>query len=127
MNEKAGSVLDGNQHNGESMVSHRQNRLTVYVAASLIAIGLTIASFNTIAAESKKLQQREVPEAVLHAFKSTYPSGRVGAYVREVRDGKTVYELETIEKSVRRDIIYSESGEVLELKSRSHPACCPRP
>ena len=83
---------------------------------------LTVAA---VADESVKLKRHEVPEAVLSAFNRAYPKARVNSYLRETREGKTVFELETIEKSTHRDLIYSATGEILEIEESLSPSALP--
>ena len=98
------------------------------IAALTFSVAATLFAGASFAAEpSVKLQKKDVPEAVMAAFKAAYPQAKVNAYLRETRDGKTVYELESTEKNVKRDIIYSGAGEALEIEEGLSPSALPEP
>lgn len=77
------------------------------------------------AQESVKISQKEVPEPVLSAFTKAYPKASVKNYLREMREGKTCYELETKDGSTKRDIIYAANGEVMEIEEALKPTELP--
>ena len=107
------------------------NQLSLFLAKCVLPMMMAVSgAFLTVAAvadESVKLKRHEVPEAVLGAFNRVYPKARVNAYLRETREGKTVFELETIEKSTHRDLIYSVAGEILEIEESLSPSALPGP
>ena len=93
---------------------------TAVLATSAIFIALFVQ-----AQESVKIVKKEVPEAVLSAFSKAYPNASVKTYLREMRDGKTCYELETKDGSTARDIIYTANGEVMEIEEALKPNALP--
>ena len=56
------------------------------------------------------------PQAVMSAFKQAYPNATILHVSRERRDGKVVYELETRDGTMRRDLIYDLEGHTLEIE-----------
>ena len=105
------------------------NQLQAFVSKCIllmmVGISSAILTVAAVADESVKLKRHEVPEAVLGAFNRAYPKARVNAYLRETREGKTVFELETIERSTHRDLIYSPAGEILEIEESLSPSALP--
>ena len=65
------------------------------------------------------------PAAVETAFKKSYPNATVKAVSKEVEDGKTIYEVESVDAGRRRDINYNADGSVIlyeeELKEADVP------
>ena len=105
------------------------NQLQAFVSKCILSmmVGISSAILNVaaVADESVKIKRHDVPEAVLGAFNRAYPKARVNAYLRETREGKTVFELETIERSTHRDLIYSPAGEILEIEESLSPSALP--
>ena len=63
---------------------------------TLIAIGLFLTNFSAAAQESK-VKEKDVPQAVIDAFKSAYPNATIRGYAREKEHGKLFYEIESKE------------------------------
>jgi hypothetical protein len=80
-----------------------------------------------ITANAQKLSQKEVPDTVISAFEGKYTKATVRSYSKEKRNGKTVYEIESQDGTIRRDIIYSTDGIALEIEERIPPANLPDP
>lgn len=89
--------------------------------AAILAVSAACFTLFAQAQESVKIAKNEVPEAVLSAFSKAYPSASVKTYLREIREGKTCYELETRDGSTKRDIIYAGNGEVMEIEEALKP------
>ncbi len=73
--------------------------------------------------EEKQLTKQDVPVAVLAAFEKAYPKAVVKGYSKEEKDGKTLYEVESLEGKTHLDVSYLEDGslfvteEVVAVKS----------
>lgn len=67
-------------------------------------------------AGEKKITKKDVPPAILKASEQTYPKATVNAYAKESENGKTFYELETVDGTTRRDLLYTEDGKVAEIE-----------
>jgi hypothetical protein len=81
-------------------------RITTWVALVIIAgVGMVAAQATATA-----------PPAVMSAFKQAYPNATILHVSRERRDGKIVYELETRDGAMRRDLIYDLEGHTLEIE-----------
>ena len=67
-------------------------------------------------AQEKRLRKADVPKAVLSSFEKAYPHATAKGYSSEPKDGKTAYEVESIEGKTHRDILYTAGGAVLEIE-----------
>ena len=83
--------------------------------AILIAIGLLLTSFSASAQESK-IKEKDVPQAVIAAFKSAYPNATVRGYAKEKEKGKLFYEIESKDGGTSRDLLYNPDGTVAEIE-----------
>lgn len=93
--------------------------------AAVLAAGMLAFAALAYADEEKEeqLAKQDVPGAVLSAFEKTYSKAVVKGYSREEKDGKTLYEVESLEGKIHRDVSYLEDGslvlveEVVAVKS----------
>jgi uncharacterized membrane protein YkoI len=67
-------------------------------------------------AQEKKIQKKDVPPAVLSAFTRAYPKAVIKGTSTEKEEGKTCYEIESVEGTTTRDILYSADGTVVETE-----------
>ena len=82
---------------------------------TLIAIGLLLASLSASAQETK-ISEKDVPQAVIAAFKSAYPNATVRGYAKEKEHGKLFYEIESKDGATMRDLLYNPDGTVAEIE-----------
>ena len=95
-----------------------RHRLASLVAA-LFALSLSVT------AQEKKVAEKDVPKAVLAAFKSTYPNATIRGYSREKENGKVYYEIESMEGEIGRDVLYNPDGTVAEIEETIAPSDLP--
>jgi len=69
----------------------------------------------------------ELPPAVASAFKKAYPNAVINASAKEEENGKTVYEIESVDKGMNRDLLYAADGTVLECEEQIKEADLPAP
>src|SRR5438034_10294795 len=89
-----------------------------------LVTGLFALGISTVAQE-KKVAEKDVPKAVLAAFKSTYPNATIRGYSREKENGKVYYEIECMEGETGRDILYNPDGAVAEIEETIAPSDLP--
>ena len=77
----------------------------------LCFIGVTTAAAGATAQRSDSL-----PTAVATAFRQSYPNAKILNVSREMRDGKVVYEIESQDGPMRRDMIYGLDGHTIEVE-----------
>jgi len=92
------------------MLNHR-------FALSLILLlgAATLFVASTIAGE-KKITKKDLPNAVLTAFEKAYPKAAIRGLSKEEENGKTFYEIESLDGKTRRDLLYSPDGTVAEIE-----------
>src|ERR1700704_7099646 len=67
-------------------------------------------------AQEKKITAKQVPAAVITAFKASYPNATIRGYAQEKENGKTFYEIESREGTTQRDVLYNADGTVAEIE-----------
>ncbi|MGE5398828.1 MAG: PepSY-like domain-containing protein [Ignavibacteriales bacterium] len=86
---------------------------------ALIAVVLAvILSLSTYAQTKKKDVTKNVPSVVLDAFKKAYPNAVIKGTGKENEEGKTFYEIESIDGKVKRDLLYLPDGKVAEIEEK---------
>ena len=81
----------------------------------LVTFAISLVTLSATAQE-KKITAKQVPAAVIAAFKSSYPSATIRGYAEEKEDGKTFYEVESLEGTMHRDVLYNPDGTVAEVE-----------
>ena len=85
---------------------------------STIAISLSfgLALATGTAAQEKKIGKNEVPAPVLTAFARAFPKAQAVAYAQEIEDGKTLYEVESKEGTIHRDVTFEADGKLVVVE-----------
>ena len=83
--------------------------------AALIAMAVSLLTI-AAAAQEKKITAKDVPAAVISAFKTAYPNATIRGYAREKENGKVFYEIESREGTTTRDVLYNPDGTVAEIE-----------
>jgi hypothetical protein len=96
--------------------------VSVRIALTITAISLA-GSFAS--AQERQVKRKNVPIAVLNAFKASYPTATIKGYAREKEDGKTFYEIESMEGATGRDVLYNPDGSVAEVEETIAPSDLP--
>src|SRR6266404_1561562 len=87
------------------------------VIGRVAVIAMTVALFVIpTAAQEKKITAKQVPAAVIAAFKNSYPNATIRGYAQEKENGKVFYEIESREGTTRRDVLYNADGTVAEVE-----------
>ncbi len=68
-----------------------------------------------------------LPAAITEAFQKAYPNGKITGTSKETENGKTVYEVESIDQGQNRDFLYNPDGTVVEMEEQVKPADLPAP
>jgi hypothetical protein len=87
-------------------------RAISYALAVLLIAGITS---QTIAGD-KKISKKDVPAAALKAFEAAFPKVKVNTYIEETENGNTFFEFETVEGTIKRDILYKADGTLVEVE-----------
>jgi hypothetical protein len=57
-----------------------------------------------------------LPPAVLKAFQSAYPKAVIKGASTETENGVTLYEIESVDGKINRDLLYTAEGKVVEIE-----------
>ena len=86
-----------------------------YKVNQIMWVTFTALIISTVG-QAEVIKKEAVPPAVVAAFEKSYPAATVKSYEREDRGGETCYEIESMEGTIERDILYNGSGIVLEIE-----------
>ncbi len=76
--------------------------LAFLLAAPLLA--------TSVRAQEHSIKRKDVPKVVLDAFQKSYPKAHIKGYAKEVEQKTVLYEVESVEGKVHRDITYLADG-----------------
>ena len=79
--------------------------------ALLLALALAADAVTAVAQSPPTL-----PPAITTAFRLTYPGATILHVSKERRDGQVVYEVESQDGPVRRDLLYDFNGQTIEIE-----------
>jgi hypothetical protein len=82
---------------------------------ALVLLAVAATSFSA-SAQEVKVAAKDVPAAVIAAFKAVYPNATIKGYAKEREHGKTFFEIESKEGDVGRDVLYHIDGSVAEIE-----------
>ena len=90
---------------------------SAYLRASLfIVVAALTAGAQSSREEEQSVKKKDVPKPVLEAFGRAYPKATVKGYSRETDEGKVVYEVESTEGRIHRDVLYTPEGAVVVVE-----------
>ena len=87
----------------------------IFFRVSVIACMIGLPARSSFAQE-KKISQRELPAAVRTAFEKTYPHAKIQGASEEVEKGKKLYEIESTDGTVRRNLLLEADGTIVEIE-----------
>jgi len=67
----------------------------------------------------------QLPAPILAAFKQAYPKATIKNASKETEGGKTVWEVESIDGGLARDLIYNPDGTVIDIEEEVAMAAVP--
>jgi hypothetical protein len=83
--------------------------------AAILALIATAAQLTAAQAEAR-VPCKTLPAAVLHQAKVEAGDATIRGCVKDKEDGKLTYEVETLKDGRSRDILFDDSGTVLEVE-----------
>ena len=88
-----------------------------HAAGRIALLVIAVAAYGISAlAQEVKITEKQVPAAVITAFKSAYPAATIKGYAREKENGKVFYEIESKDGATGRDVLYHPDGTVAEVE-----------
>jgi len=91
------------------------NLMRAISKGALITTAVLLLALSAVAQE-KKITAKDVPAAVMSAFKTAYPNATIRGYAREKEHGKVFYEIESREGTTTRDVLFNPDGTVAEIE-----------
>jgi hypothetical protein len=88
----------------------------------MVCLGLSAAKAR---ADEEKIALDKVPKPVLKAFQDKFPKANITAAIREVEDGKTLYEIESTQNGLGIDAVLKPDGEFVEIEKEVKPTDLP--
>lgn len=82
------------------------------LTAILILVAPTVANGQA----KKKFTAKDLPANVTAAFQKQYPSATIRGAGKETEQGKTLYEVESVDGKVNRDLLYTADGTCVEIE-----------
>jgi hypothetical protein len=67
----------------------------------------------------------KVPAPILAAFRKSYPNATIKNASKETEDGRTVWEVESVDHNLGRDLVYKPDGTVVEVEEEVAMAAVP--
>jgi uncharacterized membrane protein YkoI len=89
--------------------------INIISRVALIIMSVSLLAVSVVAQE-KKITARDVPAAVMSAFRTAYPNATIRGYAREKENGKVFYEIESREGTTTRDVLFNPDGTVAEVE-----------
>lgn len=96
--------------------------LVQFLLLAALVCGLAAPSL----ARERQIGREEVPAAVLTAFAGAYPNATVKGYSTEKEKNQVVYEIESVEGMVMRDVTYAADGTVVSIEETLDKSALPR-
>jgi hypothetical protein len=81
-----------------------------------LALALLCLTAAVLPAQEKTIPTKDLPQTVHAAFAKAYPKAVINGVSTEKVNGKTVYEIESTDGAVRRDVQYSSDGSTIEIE-----------
>jgi hypothetical protein len=99
-------------------------RIFSKLAALLIAGTLVTI---TSPAQEQAIRKKDVPKPILDAFQKSYPNSTIRGYSKETEQGTVVYEIESVDGKVHRDVTYATDGSLVSVEESLTFADLPEP
>jgi uncharacterized membrane protein YkoI len=86
---------------------------------NVLGIVIALLICLTVVARSQgdqKIKAKNLPAAVTAAFQKAYPNAKIKGASKEMENGKAVYEVESVDGKIRRDLLYNADGTCVEIE-----------
>ncbi len=88
---------------------------SLFISSFVAAAFILTANINLFA-QDKKITEKEVPAAVLDSFHKTYPKAEIKGLSTETEKGKKYFEVESVDGTVKRDLLFTPAGKIAEIE-----------
>jgi hypothetical protein len=86
----------------------------LHIILSLLLV--LIVGTSTSPAKDKKISRKQIPAAVKKAFEDQYPHAKIKGQSIETEKAKKYYEIESVDGTTTRDLLYTLEGKVVEIE-----------
>jgi hypothetical protein len=93
------------------------------VTCLILCLGFAVGAL----AQEKKITKKDLPVPVLSSFQKAYPKATIKGLSTETEEGKTYFEIESVDGKVKRDLLYLADGTVAEIEETVAAADLPAP
>ena len=93
-----------------------RNRFSQFLAFAVTATLIFCLTVPANAQGEKKIKAKDLPAAVASAFQKAYPLAKIKGTSTETENGKTMYEVESIDGKINRDLLYAADGTCIEIE-----------
>jgi uncharacterized membrane protein YkoI len=98
--------------------------MMILLALALILSGIAAAQDKP---KTGAVDLKILPPAVLKAFQAAYPKAVIKAASKETENGLTLYEVESVDGQINRDLLYTADGKATEIEETVAPENLPAP
>jgi hypothetical protein len=98
-----------------------KTHLNLSLITLMLALLWSSATVTASASEKNEAAEKEnvtAPQAVMAAFHKAYPKASIRDVSTETKDGKSYYEIESIDGDMHRDLLYTPDGKVFEMEEQ---------
>ena len=103
-------------------MKHMGRFLMFVFALTLVLSGIAAAQDKP---KAKAVDLKILPPAVLKAFKTAYPNAVITGASKETENGVTLYEVESVDGKLNRDLLYTADGKATEIEETIAPENLP--
>lgn len=96
------------------------------LAAAAVAFLLSGSPSASAQDEEQIIQCEKLPAAVRTAFATTYPKATIKGCAKELENGKTAYEIASVERGIGRDVLYDANGILIVIEETIADAGLPK-
>jgi hypothetical protein len=93
-----------------------KSRFTLFTTLAFVVALLICAKVVASAQGDQKIKAKDLPAAVTAAFQKAYPNAKIKGTSKEVENGKTMYEVESVDGKINRDLLYNADGTCAEIE-----------
>lgn len=65
---------------------------------------------------ARKISKQSLPSEVLEVFEAKYPTASITGQLKQTREGMAYYEIESIDSSKHRDVLFLKDGTIVEVQ-----------
>ena len=80
------------------------------------ALSIALALTATASAQEQQVKAKDVPAPVLAAATKAFPKTKLKGWEKEIKDGKTFYEVALVEGTAKRQAVFAADGPLLEIE-----------